>query len=609
MGIGLGPHIKRYKDIAMLLVKYGNSDLVKSAGLDEYVDRSKNGKGTDDSSSESEEKVSVCGAGGKVIEGKTLKGPKTEETEKAPGAPKDESTKSTADELTNDIEKLGPAFVKLGQLLSTRSDLMPPQYLEALSRLQDKCEPVPFADIEKRVVTELGVRISKAFLEFDSEPIAAASLGQIHKATLRDGRVVAVKVQRPGIREGILEDLEILREIADFYDKHTQSGKKYEFSVMLDEFRKSVLAELDYQKEAQNLDTLRKNLEEFDSIVVPEPVHGYSTSTVLTMDFVKGKKVTDVTRLALLELDGAPLAEDVFRCYLKQILVDGFFHADPHPGNVLLTEDKKVALIDLGMVARLSPHLQGKLLQMVVAISEGRPEAVANVSIDIGEPKEDFDETLFRRRIADLVQNDLDNSIEGMQVGKVVLMVTKNAGDCGIRVPAELTMVGKALMNLDQVGRTLYPDFDVNASVRRNASHILQQRMLNDLKPGNLGNNFLEAQDLIEKLPRHVNMILDLVAHNKLSMRVIDEPVLIESFQKVANRISLALILASLVVGAALLARVPTPFTFYGYPVIAIICFVGAAVGAFAMAVQIAFYDQKAKRTKENAPPRAASSS
>jgi predicted unusual protein kinase regulating ubiquinone biosynthesis (AarF/ABC1/UbiB family) len=564
MGISFGPHVKRYKDIAMLLVKYGNSDLVKTAGLDELVTDQ---KGQPEISQDAEQ---------------------------------------TANDLANDIEALGPAFIKLGQLMSTRSDFLPPTYLAALSRLQDKCEPVPFNEVEKRVVTELGVRISRGFLEFDSEPIAAASLAQIHRAVLRDGREVAVKVQRPGIREGIMEDLQILSEIADFYDTHTQTGKKYEYSVIVEEFRKSVLAELDYRREAHNLETLRDNLEEFELLVVPSPVHDYTTQTVLTMDFMRGKKVTDVTRLALLELNGAALAEEVFRGYLKQILVDGFFHADPHPGNVFLTDDKRVALLDLGMVARLTPTLQGKLLRLVIAISEGRPDTVADIAIDIGERKDNYDEQSFRMQIGDLVQNDLDADLEGMQVGKVVLGVTKCAGDCGIRVPAELTMVGKALMNLDQIGRTLYPAFDPNASVRRNAAHIMQQRIHNDMSPGHIADSLIETKELLAKMPKHINKILDLVATNKFEMKVIDEPILIDSFQKVANRISLSLILAALIIGAALLTRVPTPFTLWGYPTIAIICFVVAAAGGFALALQIAFYDQRPAKVKENKPPRRA---
>lgn len=567
MGISFGSHVKRYKDIAVLLAKYGNSDLVKSAGLDELV--------TDE------------------------KGQPTE---------MDPDIEKTADELAADIEALGPAFVKLGQLMSTRSDFLPPVYLSALSRLQDNCEPVPFNEIEKRVISELGVRISKGFLEFDSEPLAAASLGQIHRAVLRNGRVVAVKVQRPGIREGIMEDLQILSEIADFYDTHTETGKKYEFSVIVEEFRKSVMSELDYKREAHNLEILADNLKEFDLIEVPSPVHDYSTATVLTMDFMSGKKVTDVTRLALLEINGAVLAEEIFACYLKQMLVDGFFHADPHPGNVFLTDDHKIALLDLGMACRISHGLQGKLLRMVIAISEGRADTVADIAIDIGERKANYDEQSFRMQISDLVQNDLDADIEGMQVGRVVLGVTKSAGDCGIRVPAELTMVGKALMNLDQIGRTLYPAFDPNASVRKNAVHIMQQRVRNELSPGSITDSVIEAKEFLEKIPKQVNKILDMIATNKFEMKVIDEPILIDSFQKVANRISLSLILAALIIGAALLTRVQTAWTIMGYPAIAIICFIAAAIGGFALALQIAFYDQRPAKLKENKhkPPRRA---
>jgi len=184
VGISLQPeYLKRYKDIGMLFIKYGNSDLVKSAGLDEAL----NGDGI------------------------------------APGA------KGEAEELTKDLERLGPAFVKVGQMLSTRPDFLPAAYLEALSRLQDNCEPFSFAEVERIVVNELGVRISKAFSEFSVEPLAAASLGQIHKATMRNGRHVAVKVQRPGIRENITQDLEILGDVSEFYDAHTETGKKYEY--------------------------------------------------------------------------------------------------------------------------------------------------------------------------------------------------------------------------------------------------------------------------------------------------------------------------------------------------------------------------------------------
>lgn len=553
MGIKLDPqYLNRYKEIARLMLKYGNSDLVRNAGLEEALK-------DDDSLSR--------------------------------------QVKGTAEELAADLERLGPAYVKLGQILSTRADLLPAPYLLALSRLQDNCEPISFAEVEKIIVSELGVKISKAFAEFDCEPLAAASLGQIHKAKMRDGREVAVKVQRPGVREQILQDLEIFAGVAEFYVLHTDLGRKYEFDVMVDEFRKSLLGELDYRQEAQNLETLRRNVSEFELIVVPYAVDAYTTSKVLTMEYIKGKKVTCITNLERTELNGAPLAEQIFAAYLKQILVDGFFHADPHPGNVLLTDDeKKIALIDLGMVARLTPGVQKHLLRLVISISEGRADSVANIAVEIGEPRPKFDELSFRHKVSELVQTDLDANIARMKVGHVIVGITKAAGETGIRVPAELTMLGKAMLHLDEVGRSLDPGFDPNASVRRNAGHILEQRLVNEISPGHLLNTLIDAKDSLEKFPRNVNKIMDLAAQNQLSMKIIDEPLLVDSFQKVANRITLGLVLAALIIGASNLMAVPTRFTILGYPAIAILLFIMAAGGGFALAIQIAFYDQKPQK-------------
>jgi ubiquinone biosynthesis protein len=551
MGISLKPeYLKRYKDIAVLLMKYGNSDLVKNAGLEEVL--TQNGK------------------------------PSTE-------------AQGKAEELTKDLEKMGPAFVKVGQMLSTRADLIPPIYLEALSRLQDNCEPFSFAEVETIVQDELGIRISKAFLEFKSEPLAAASLGQIHYAVMRSGRQVAVKVQRPNIRENIVQDLQILKDVAEFYDTHTKAGKRYEYGVMLEEFSKSIMDELDYCKEAHNLETLRVNLEEFKHIVVPTPILDYSSAKVLTMDFVNGKKVTDIGPLEQIELDGSTLAEEVFKAYLKQILVDGFFHADPHPGNVLLTKDNRIALIDLGMVARLLPSMQQKLLQLLLAISESRPDAAANIAFDIGEAKDDFDMNSCRTAISQLVQHASDANIEELEIGKVVLGIIKACANNGLRLPSELTMLGKTLLNLDQVGRTLDPKFDPNASVRRNAGHIMQQHMLKSVSPGHMFTNLVESIECTEKMPGRINTILDHVASNKLRMKVdtIDEAVVIDACQKIANRITTGLVLASLIIGAALLMRVQTQFTIFGYPGLAIICFMAAAGCGFVLVAHMGLYDQK----------------
>ena len=471
---------------------------------------------------------------------------------------------------------------------------MPQAYLEALARLQDKVEPFSFAEVEKIVTTELGVRISKAFATFDDQPMAAASLGQVHRATLRDGRPVAVKVQRPGIREEMVEDLDALEDIADFLDHHTELGRRYEFCHLLEQFRKSLLQELDYRQEAANLTTLSRDLRKFDHIIIPAPIDQYCTSRVLTMEFVPGKKVTDLSPLARMEFDGAGLAEELFRAYLEQILVNGFFHADPHPGNVFITADHRVALLDLGMVGRIMPRLQEDLLQLLMAISEGRGDEAANIAIKIGEKKEDFDSKEFTRRISGIVAQQKAATVEQMQVGRLVLEVTQTSAENGIRVPPELTMLGKTLLNLDQVGRALEPEFDPNASIRRNAAEIMQQRLVRSLSPGNLFSGVLELKDLLQRLPSRLNKIIDAISNNelKISVDAIDERTLVVGFQKVANRITVGLILASLIVGAAMLMRVDTSFRIWGYPGLAIIFFLVAAGGGIALLINILFYDK-----------------
>jgi predicted unusual protein kinase regulating ubiquinone biosynthesis (AarF/ABC1/UbiB family) len=295
-----------------------------------------------------------------------------------------------------------------------------------------------------------------------------------------------------------------------------------------------------------------------------------------------------------MEFDGAGLAEELFRAYLEQILVNGFFHADPHPGNVFITADHRVALLDLGMVGRIMPRLQEDLLQLLMAISEGRGDEAANIAIKIGEKKEDFDSKEFTRRISGIVAQQKAATVEQMQVGRLVLEVTQTSAENGIRVPPELTMLGKTLLNLDQVGRALEPEFDPNASIRRNAAEIMQQRLVRSLSPGNLFSGVLELKDLLQRLPSRLNKIIDAISNNelKISVDAIDERTLIVGFQKVANRITVGLILASLIVGAAMLMRVDTSFRIWGYPGLAIIFFLVAAGGGIALLINILFYDK-----------------
>lgn len=541
-------YLKRYKDIALLAAKYSSARSRTRFGFEEPAKPSENGT-------------------------------------------------ARAQELPDDLERLGPTFIKLGQLLSSRADLVPEAFRKPLSRLQDKVKPFPYQDVERIIETELGVKISKLFSHFDTTPIAAASLGQVHRASLHDGRSVVVKVQRPNIREQIREDFAALEEIAKVLHRHTEFGQRHELLKVLEELESTIAHELDYKREASNLLTLSSNLREFKHIRVPLPVEDYTTDKVLTMDFIEGTKITELSPLAHLDLNGAALVEEVFQAYLKQVLVDGTFHADPHPGNIFLTPDHHIALIDLGMVGYTTPKMQDNLLKLLLAVSEGDSDIAADVAIRISDTATDFDEILFRHKIGQLVAEELSGTLSNMDMGKTLLEVGHAAADTGLYVPIELTLVGKTLLQLDELGRILAPDFDPNESVRRNASKLLNRRVKGIVSEGRLFSSMLEAKQFVGALPARLNKILDAVGNAELDVKLkpVETHFLMESFQKVANRITTGLILASLIVGAALLMRVQTSFQIFGYPGIAILCFFAAAAGGVWLVFNIMWQDHKSK--------------
>jgi ubiquinone biosynthesis protein len=539
----------RYRDLALLLFKYGRSDLLSRAGLEEIL---------------------------------------------AEDLPLADPGAAAPDELAHDLERLGPTFVKLGQMLSTRADLLPDSYLTALSRLQDEVAPISFADVERTLHEELGVRVSKAFRDFDRTPLAAASLAQVHRAALRDGRPVAVKIQRPGVRLQAADDLEVLESVASITERVSGVAARYEVGRLVRELRATLLRELDYRMEAENLRMLGRNLAGFDRVFVPQPVADYSTSRVLTMDYVAGTKVTEVSRVAHAEINAGELADVLFAAYLKQIFVDGFFHADPHPGNLLITRDGRLAMLDLGMVAHLTPRFQDLLLQLLAAIADARGDEAAKHALRLGETRADLRADEFERRMRDLVAAQRDTTVSQLAPGRLMLQMTRTAAETGLRLPSEAMMLGKTLLNLDEIARRLDPDFRPQAAFRRHVEDIMQRRVVGALKPENAWSGLLELKDLAQQLPRRTNQILERLAEGDVPVRVegLDQSAFMSACQKIANRITVGLLLAALIVGAALALQVETSFRVLGYPGIAMILFLVAACGAVGLIYTIIFRDE-----------------
>lgn len=552
-------HLKRYRELLALLWRYGRSDLVSKLGEDPTLHEA----------DEARERARE-------------------------GEP-------TPEQFVNDLEAMGPTYVKLGQVLAGRRDLFPEEYLRALERLQDKVKPFPYEEVEQIILSELGVRISKAFSRFEPEPIAAASLGQVHSAALRDGRPVVVKVQRPDIKRRIAQDFEVLEQIAGFLDNHTTKGRQYRFAVVIEEFRRTLHHELNYEREMQNLVKLHENLREFPRIHVPQPIPDYCTRTVLTMEEVQGVKISSISPIARLDIDGAALLDELFKAYLKQVLIDGLFHADPHPGNVFLTNDGRVSLLDLGMVGHTTPAMQEALFKVLLAISEGEGENVADLIVDMSEKTPDYDAAEFERQVSGLVARRRDQGLEQVNVGQSLLDVTRAAAENGLHPPSELTLLGKTLLQLDEIGRILDPAFRPNDAIRRHVTDLMSQRVKKDISQGNIFSSLLEAKAFITSLPTRLNRIMDAVTNAELEVKVkaVDAKLFLDGMQKIANRITSGVVLAALIIGASLLMRVETTFRVFGYPGFAMLCFLAAAAGGFWLVINIFVQDTKSRRKYE----------
>ena len=515
----------------------------------------------------------------------------------------DQPASGTPEEFVKDLESLGPTFVKIGQALSTRPDMVPPAYLEALERMQDNVAPVPFDEIREVVEQSLGVRLSKPFTEFDETPIGCASLAQVHRACLRDGRTVAVKVQRPGIGPQIRADLDAIGALAKRADQHTRMGRDVHFADWVQEFRRALLGELDYRMEAENLDRFGQHLADYPQLYVPSPLWDLCADKVLTMDLVEGTKVTEVSGLRRTEEPMDDLARALMRGYLDQVFVHGEIHADPHPGNLLVTDDGRLALFDLGMIAHVPPRMRERLLKLLFAAVDGRGEAVANESIAMGTRLEHFDAGRYQREVGQMVARYAAHaSGRNVSEGRLMLDLVRLGTACGLRTPPELSLLGKTLLNLERVADALAPEIDVREVVEGHLDGVMRGRLRKALSPSSIATELMEVQGLLRDAPRKVSDLLSLLADNRFKVQVVGLDKLMESLQKIANRIAAGVITASLIIGAALMMRIDTGPHLFGYPAIALVLFlIGAGLG-ITIVVNSLRSDRKAKPKEERGP-------
>lgn len=504
----------------------------------------------------------------------------------------------TPEELAEDLRKMGPTYVKLGQLLSTRPDMLPKPYLEALADLQDEGEAIPYEEVEEIFKEEIGERISKAFETFEKEPVASASIGQVHIATLRSGKKVAVKVQRPGVRKRFVEDLETLMTISEQAEKYSKAARNFSIHDIIEELRYILLQELNYIQEAKNLELLKENMKEFKNLFIPAPIKDYYSQRILTMEYVEGQKVTSVSKLVLMDLPRKELVDDLVKGYLKQITVDGFAHADPHPGNVHLTPDHRLALMDLGMVARFGNQMQEMILKIMVSLGNHEGDKMVDILLEMSEYDEKKADTKnFRKLVNRMVQENKNSKASELKTGQLILKSNQIAAQNLIHLPAELTILGKILLNMDQIVAFLSPDYDLEKTIRNYVENLFRERMKNELKSGHILQTLLESKELAENLPYRLNKISENLSQNQFKIQVdaFDEHRVILALQKVANRIAIGLIIAALILGAALLLRIPSSWTIFGYPGFAILLFLFAVAIGLYLVYTMLFKDEPEK--------------
>jgi len=509
-------HLKRYREIAQVFIRHGLGELVDLLELQPYL----------------------------AFPRRLVR----QWREEAPplGAPQ---------RLRLALEALGPTFIKLGQVLSTRPDLIPPAYVAELSKLQDRVPPEPWETIRKQIESELEGSIEELFANLKEEPLAAASLAQVHAATLHDDTPVVVKVQRPDIEEVIAVDLEILQDVARLLEGRIPLAGMYDLPEIARGFATTLRMELDFYREAHNAKRFRDNFAGNPHLYVPEISWDFTTRRVLVMERISGIKIDDVEALDEAGYDRHRIAVHAAQMVLKEVLEDGFFHADPHPGNFIVMPGEVIGAMDFGMVGQLSYRLRSDLTRLYIAVIQMDEQGIVDQLIRMGATTESVDRRALQQDLARLLRKYRGLPIEAIRAQEVMQDATPVAFRHHLRLPSQLWLLGKTLVMMEGVALKLDPSFDIIAFSGPHVRRFLAQMVL----PRNLGPRLIKTggdwSDLFSLLPRIGSQLLIQAERGRLSIMLehkgLDQA--LSRLDRSANRISLSVLLAALIMGLALL--------------------------------------------------------
>ena len=472
------------------------------------------------------------------------------------------ATREGAREFRHALEELGVTYLKLGQLLSSRPDLLPDVYIEELGKLVDEVPPVPFEVIERTIREELP---DDPFVEVEREPLAAASIAQIHTALLRDGREVVVKVQRPGLHDQVSVDLEVLRTTVGFLEGRSETARVLQLRALQDELEVHLRAELDFVEEANNAELIAGLIAEYPDLIVPRVVRPYVTGRVLVLERIRGEKVAAGHGLS--PERAGELARTFFRAYIRQVTAHGVYHADPHRGNVLLTEDGRLALLDFGLLGRLDDETRTTLSLILLAISRNRADDVANLILGLSLTTMSTDEQAFLHELRRKLPRYHWRPLGGIRAGEALADLQRMCVQYDIRLPPSFALVGKTLSQADSIARTLDPELDPIELLEDEAFNLMVSEAERRLEPNQLVSFVFTQMGSLSRLPRRVAQVADQLQNGTMKVGV--APADLEGIEHVmrstANRLGGALVVVGLLVSSALMARVSDTVALVGF--------------------------------------------
>jgi len=498
-------------------------------------------------------------------------------------------TLSRAERARLVIEELGPTFIKMGQILSTRRDLLPADFVQEFSKLQDNAPSFPFSEAKRIVEHELQMPLEQLFQSFDEQPLAAASFGQVHRAKLVSGAEVVVKVQRPKIKKVVDVDLEIMQHVAQLLERQLEGWSIHRPTLVVDEFARLLEQELDYTIESSHMERFAWQFSGDAAIYVPKIYREFITTRVLTMEYVDGIKASDIERLEQAGLNRHLIAQQGFRLILKQIFVNGFFHADPHPGNMLILPNNVICYLDFGMMGRVDSRSRENCADLVLAIIDRNEVKATNALLKLMLFEEKPDRNVLEKEVAGFMDQYGYRPLKQIELGKFLHQLLGITSKHQLQIPPDLFLMMKALTTIEGLGRTLDPDFDPIQQARP----FVLRLYLTRLNPQRFVSDMLETGALLgqqlQELPGHFDDVLQKVKRGELHLSVTmreTEPVL-ATLDRISNRLAFAIVLGSLIIGSSVILHANIPPIWHGIPLVGLVGFSLAGTMGFGLLISI----------------------